>query len=73
MFVIISFLTTIKIQKIRSDMTDLTELFCDVDDFVKLHNNKIDYYNKNKPNYFRPNKLSEIEIMTIVIAYHKSC
>ena len=49
---------------------DLTELFCDVDDFVKLYgNNRIA---DNKSNYFRPNKLSDSEIMTIIIAYHQS-
>lgn len=51
---------------------DLTELFCDVDDFVKLHsNNRIDC-SKSKRNYSKPNRLSDSEIMTIVIAYHQS-
>lgn len=51
---------------------DLTELFCDVDDFVKLQINNRITDNKNNSNYFRPKKLSDSEIMTIVIAYHQS-
>ena len=54
---------------------DLTELFCDVDDFVQLNPNnrpKQISHNKEKNNYFRSNKLSDSEITTIVIAYHQS-
>lgn len=51
---------------------DLTELFCDVDDFVKLQNNNRLEENENNRNYFRPNKLSDSEVMTISIAYHQS-
>ena len=54
---------------------DLTELFCDVDDFVqsKQHNGpKQINHNKDKNNYFRSNKLSNSEIITIAIAYHQS-
>lgn len=53
-------------------MIDLTELFCDVDDFFKLQSNNRITDNKNNSNYFRRNKLSDSEIMTIVIAYHQS-
>ena len=48
---------------------DLTELFCNVDDFVKLNVKKMLTNNKK---YFRLSKLSESEIMTISIAYHMS-
>lgn len=41
---------------------NLTELFCDVDDFVQLKQN----------NYFRSNKLSDSEIMAIIITYRQS-
>lgn len=54
---------------------DLTELFCDVDDFIQLNKNnslKQINCNKNKNNYFRHSKLSSSEIVTIVIAYHQS-
>ena len=54
---------------------DLTELFCDVDDFVQLNQNnspKQINHNKDKNNYFRSNKLSDSEIMAIIIAYHQS-
>lgn len=44
---------------------DLTELFCDVDDFVKLNANNRLTDSKNINNYFRPNKLFDSEIMTI--------
>ena len=48
---------------------DLTELFCDVDDFVKLNTKKMLTNNKK---FSKPSKLSESEIMTISIAYHMS-
>lgn len=48
---------------------DLTELFSDVDDFVKLNAKKMLTNNKK---YFRSSKLSESEIMTIFIPYHIS-
>ena len=54
---------------------DLTQLFCDVDDFVKKYKinsaNKIDEGKKTR-NYFRACKLSESEVMTICIYYHIS-
>jgi hypothetical protein len=52
---------------------DLTQLFCDVDDFVKQHNSstnlKIEDSKSKKP---RACKLSDSEIITICIAYHQS-
>jgi len=54
---------------------DLTELFCDVDDFVKLHQHNSPKQIKNSENkkkYFRSSKLSNSEIITIIIAYHQS-
>lgn len=53
---------------------DLTELFCDVDDFTQNQNNRLKQisYDQNKNNYFRHNKLSNSEIITIIIAYHQS-
>lgn len=53
---------------------DLTELFCDVDNFIQQNsrNNPKIAAHSTKRKYFRPNRLSESEIMTIVIAYHQS-
>jgi hypothetical protein len=51
------------------DIIYLTELFCDVDDFVKLNTKKMLANNKK---YFRSGKLLESEIMNIFIAYHMS-
>jgi len=52
---------------------DLTQLFCDVDDFVKqydsMNNLKIEDSKLKKP---RDCRLSESEIITICIAYHQS-
>ena len=52
---------------------DLTELFCDVDDFVKRYqqesSKRIEYKFKK---YNRKPKLSESEVMTICILFHQS-
>lgn len=50
---------------------DLTQLFCDVDDFVNQHHanyKQIENVNNKKREY----TLSDSEIMTICIAYHQS-
>lgn len=48
---------------------DITTLFCDIDDFVKQHNQTENLIESTKPSKHR---LSSSEIMTICIAYHQS-
>lgn len=52
---------------------DLTQLFCDVDDFVKQHN-QVTNSRINDSRIRRPRacRLSTSEVMTICIAYHQS-
>jgi hypothetical protein len=53
---------------------NLTELFCNVDDFVQKYKNsefrQINKYAKRA--YFRPFRMSDSEILTICIFYHQS-
>lgn len=54
---------------------NLTELFCDVDDFVKdirKHEDEVIKISNNSRNYYRKSQLSSSEIMTICIHYHQS-
>ena len=53
---------------------DLTQLYCDVDDFMKKnHDLTTKKISNNKRSYTpRPSKLSKSEVMTICIAFHQS-
>ena len=54
---------------------DLTQLFCDIDDFVKAlskKNNSFLLISTGKPRRGFPPQMSLAELMTIIILYHSS-